>query len=141
MAVLIRLVGAAEREMVVVVDDVGNAVGVVGDDAGVDGDAAGTVGDAAGEVGEDDMADGTYVVGGADEVGGAVVVGGAGIFAKAANCSSRYSRSSWQNRASLGDRPDTSTHSRSPPAMKALSTGLRSAADVIAWKNIKCINF
>ena len=50
-AVLIRLVGAAEREMVVVVDDVGNAVGVVGDDAGVDGDAVGTVGDAAGEVG------------------------------------------------------------------------------------------
>ena len=73
-AVLIRLVGAAEREMVVVVDDVGNAVGVVGDDAGVDGDAAG-------EVGEDDMANSTNVVGGADKVGGAVVVGGAGIFA------------------------------------------------------------
>ena len=128
---LIRLVGAVEREMVVVVDVVGNAVGVADDVAGEDGDAAGTIGDAACGVGRDGTAADINVVGGEVKVGGAVAVGGAGEFAKAANCSSRYSRSSWQNRASLGGRPDTSTHSRSPPAIKALSTRLRSAADMI----------
>ena len=89
---LIRLVGAVEREMVVVVDVVGNAVGVADDVAGEDGDAAGTIGDAACGVGRDGTAADINVVGGEVKVGGAVAVGGAGEFAKAANCSSRYSQ-------------------------------------------------
>ena len=128
---LIRLVGAVDREVVVVVEVVGSAVGVDDDVAGEDGDAAGTISDACCGVGSGGTAASVNTVGGEVGVGGAAVVSGAGESAKAANCNSKYSRSSWQNRASLGGRSEPSTHSRRPPAINALSTRLRSAADMI----------